>query len=81
MRRQVLVKKVRQKLSSGVTISLVGRELGKDAPKNLDDSVEIITDTNDNDSLSLEERDVKRSEPDGCEVEVDQNLDKPIKCI
>ena len=72
-----MVKKVKQKLSSGVTISLVGSKMGKDASKNLDDSVQIITDTNDNESLSLEELDMKRSKPVGPEVEVNQNRDKP----
>ena len=51
--------------------------MGKDASKNLDDSVQIITDTNDNESLSLEELDMKRSKPVGPEVEVNQNGDKP----
>jgi len=70
MRREVLVKKVKQKLSS----SLVGTKMGGDSTLKLDDSVQIITDTNDNESLSLEERDVKTSQLVG---EVNQNKNKP----
>ena len=77
MRREVLVKKVKQKLSCGSTISLVGTKMVKDATLKLDDSVEIITDTNDNESLSLEERDVKTSQPVGDKAEVNQNKNKP----
>eukprot|EP00092_Neocalanus_flemingeri_P026216 GFUD01028416.1.p1 GENE.GFUD01028416.1~~GFUD01028416.1.p1 ORF type:complete len:442 (-),score=129.58 GFUD01028416.1:7-1332(-) len=53
MRRQVLVKKVRQKLA-GVTVTVVDK-VGKELVE-LEDSVKIVTDTNDNESLSLEER-------------------------
>eukprot|EP00092_Neocalanus_flemingeri_P035340 GFUD01038450.1.p1 GENE.GFUD01038450.1~~GFUD01038450.1.p1 ORF type:complete len:444 (-),score=128.22 GFUD01038450.1:42-1373(-) len=53
MRRQVLVKKVRQKLA-GVTVTVVDK-VGKELVE-LDESVKIVTDTNDNESLSLEER-------------------------
>jgi len=62
MRRDVLVKQVRKKLSSGVQISLVRNNQDKDVLE-LDNSVEILTDTNDNDSLSLEEREIKNSKP------------------
>jgi len=60
MRRNILVKQVRKKLSSGVKISLVRNNQDKDVLE-LDNSVEILTDTNDNDSLSLEERELKDS--------------------
>ena len=60
MRRDILVKRFRKKLSNDVKISLV-RENRDKQELELDDSVEIITDTNDNDSLSLEELDAKTS--------------------
>ena len=60
MRRNILVKQVRKKLSSGVKISLVRNNQDKDVLE-LDNSVEILTDTNDNDSLTLEEREVKNT--------------------
>jgi len=60
MRRNVLVKQVRKKLSTGVKISLVRNNQDRDVLE-LDNSVEILTDTNDNDSLSLEEREVKNA--------------------
>jgi len=63
MRRDILVKKIRQKLSSGVTISLMATKQVNDDSEILDNSVEIISDTNDNDSLTLEERDAKDSKP------------------
>ena len=61
MRRDILVKRFRKKLSNGVKISLV-RENRDNVVPELDNSVEILTDTNDNDSLSLEELDAKKSE-------------------
>jgi len=81
MRREVLVKKVKQKLSSGSTISLVGTKMVKETTLKLDESVEIITDTNDNESLSLEERDAKTGQIVGDEGEVNQNKNKPNENI
>jgi len=61
IRREILVKQVTKKLSSGVKISLVHNDKDKDLDSDkLDNSVEILTEINDNVSLSLEERnDVK----------------------
>ena len=82
MRRDILVKQVRRKLSSGVKISLVSNNQDKDVLE-LDNSVEILTDTNDNDSLSLEERDAKNSKPTTTPVcyeddDANKNNSKPI---
>ena len=80
IRRQILVKKVKQKLSSGVTISLVGSEVKNDVVE-LDSSIEIITDTNDNESLSLEERDNRNSKFVEARGEDNLNKIKPIDVI
>jgi len=57
IRRQVLVKKVQQKLRLGsVTVSYVKEDINAKKNTDVDDSVQIITDSNDNESLSLEER-------------------------
>jgi len=80
MRRQILVKKVKQKLSSGVTISVVGSDV-KDDVVELDNSIEIITDTNDNDSLTLEERDTKNTKCTEPKCEDNINKNKPINVI
>ena len=81
MRREILVKQVRKKLSSGIKISLVSNSQVKDVLE-LDNSVEILTDTNDNDSLSLEERDAKNSKPiptPGCDDDDERKVAADIK--
>jgi len=60
IRREILVKQVKKKLSSGVKITLVHSDKENDIDK-LDNSVEIITEINDNDSLTLEERNDDKS--------------------
>jgi len=54
IRREILVKQVKKKLSSGVKITLVHSDKENDIDK-LDNGVEILTEINDNESLSLEE--------------------------
>ena len=80
IRRHILVKKVKQKLSSGVTISLVGSKVKNDVEE-LDNSIEIITDTNDNESLTLEERDNKNSKCVEPRCEDNLNKNKPVNVI